>query len=142
MVSSVGYLIGAPGYTVYAATKGAMRSFVRSFAAELTPRRIRVNSISPGPVDTPILESIYGEEADKAREDFAPPVPMRRIGRSEEIAAGIVFLASDDSSFTTGFDLVADGGLTQFEALGSAGSGMRVQGETSKGSPCLDFAAK
>ncbi len=114
LVSSVAHLIGPPEYTVYSATKAAMRSFARSWASDLRTRQIRVNSLSPGPVETPILEVVYGDKSQDAREAFAKGVPLGRIGRAEEIAAGVLFLASSDSGFSTGIDLVADGGLTQF----------------------------
>ncbi len=114
LVSSVAHLIGPPEYTVYSATKAAMRSFARSWASDLRSRRIRVNSLSPGPIETPILDVVYGDKSKDAREAFTKGVPLGRLGRAEEIAAGILFLASSDSGFSTGIDLVADGGLTQF----------------------------
>jgi NAD(P)-dependent dehydrogenase (short-subunit alcohol dehydrogenase family) len=115
LVSSVAALKGFPFYTVYSATKAAMRSFARSWAAELKERRIRVNSLSPGPVETPIIDSQFKtrEEGDALRAQFAQMVPMGRIGNADEMAAAIYFLASGESSFTTGIDLVADGGFTQ-----------------------------
>lgn len=115
LVSSGTHMKGMPGYATYAATKAAVRSFTRSFAAELKDRGIRVNSLSPGLIETPIINGQFAttEEADSAREMFKQITPLGRIGRPEEMAAAILFLASDDSSYSTGIDLVADGGITQ-----------------------------
>ncbi len=99
-----------PEHSVYSASKAALRSFSRTFAAELKGRKIRVNTLSPGPVDTPIFETQAdtkeGQEAIKQL--YAGFLPMQRIGNSEEIAAAALFLASDESSFSTGIDLVSD----------------------------------
>lgn len=115
LVSSGTHMKGMAGYATYAASKAAIRSFTRSFAAELKDRGIRVNSLSPGLVETPIINGQFAtdEEADGAREMFKQITPLGRIGRPEEMAAAILFLASDDSSYSTGIDLVADGGITQ-----------------------------
>ncbi|HLZ86566.1 MAG TPA: glucose 1-dehydrogenase [Puia sp.] len=115
LVSSAVQFKGFPFYGVYAATKAAMRSFTRSWAAELKERRIRVNSLSPGPVETPIIDSQFKTKAegDAIRAQFAQMVPMGRIGNAEEMAAAIYFLASEESSYSTGIDLVADGGFSQ-----------------------------
>jgi NAD(P)-dependent dehydrogenase (short-subunit alcohol dehydrogenase family) len=115
LVSSGLHLKGLPEHSTYAATKAAVRSFARSWAMELKDRGIRVNTLSPGAIDTPIIDSQFKskEEADGARAFFAGFTPLGRIGRPEEMASAILFLASDDSSYSTGIDLVADGGLTQ-----------------------------
>jgi NAD(P)-dependent dehydrogenase (short-subunit alcohol dehydrogenase family) len=115
LVSSGLHLKGMPEHGTYAATKAAVRSFARTWAMEFRDRGIRVNTLSPGPVDTPIIDGQFksSEEADAARAFFAGITPLGRIGRPEEMAAAILFLASDDSSFSTGIDLVADGGITQ-----------------------------
>lgn len=115
LVGSAAHLKGIPVYSTYAATKAAIRSFSRTWANELKDRRIRVNTLSPGPVDTPIIDAQYRTkaEADQARELFVKMTPLGRFGRSEEIASAALFLASDDSSFSTGIDLVVDGGITQ-----------------------------
>lgn len=115
LVSSGTYLKGLPFYVTYSATKATLRSFARSMAAELKDRKIRVNTIACGPVDTPIIDGQFKtkEEADAARKMFAGMAPLARIGRPEEIAKALLFLGSDDGSFTTGAELVADGGLTQ-----------------------------
>jgi NAD(P)-dependent dehydrogenase (short-subunit alcohol dehydrogenase family) len=115
LVSSGVHLKGIPMYVTYAATKAALRSFARSMAAELKDRRIRVNTLSPGAIDTPIIDSQFKtkEEADGLRKMFAQLNPLGRIGRAEEMASAILFLSSDDSSYTNASDLVADGGMTQ-----------------------------
>jgi NAD(P)-dependent dehydrogenase (short-subunit alcohol dehydrogenase family) len=115
LVSSGLHLKGLPAHGTYAATKAAVRSFARTWATELKDRGIRVNNLSPGPIDTPIIDGQFKtkQEADAAREMFKQMTPLGRIGRAEEMAAAILFLASDDSSFSTGIDLVADGGITQ-----------------------------
>ena len=115
MVSSGLHLKGIPLYVTYSATKAAIRSFARSMAAELKDRSIRVNTLSPGATDTPIIDGQFKSkaEADGGREMFKQMTPLGRIGRPEEMAKAILFLASDDSSYTTGADLIADGGATQ-----------------------------
>ena len=107
--------MGIPMYTTYAASKAAIRSFARSWAAELKDRGIRVNSLSPGATDTPIIDGQFATkaEAQGAREMFAERTPLGRLGRPEELAEAALFLASSDSSYATGIDLVFDGGLTQ-----------------------------
>ncbi|MCU1464043.1 MAG: short-chain dehydrogenase/reductase [Acidimicrobiales bacterium] len=115
LVSSGLHLKGLPEHGTYAATKAAMRSFARTWAMELKDRGIRVNTLSPGAIDTPIIDGQFKtrEEADGARAFFSSITPLGRIGRPEEMASAILFLASDDSSYSTGIDLVADGGITQ-----------------------------
>lgn len=114
LISSTAHLIGSPPHTTYSATKAAIRSFSRSWAAELKGRGIRVNTLSPGPIDTPIIDAQVKtkEDADAMRAMFADMLPLGRIGRPEEVAAGVLFLASSDSSFSTGIDLVVAGGQT------------------------------
>ncbi|PLZ01462.1 oxidoreductase [Burkholderia sp. WAC0059] len=113
-ITSMATAKGIPGYSAYSATKAAVRSFVRTWTAELKSRGIRVNAISPGPIDTPILDTHAPnpEEADKLRTSFAAVVPLGRLGRAEEIAAAALFLASDEASFVAGVDLPVDGGVT------------------------------
>lgn len=119
VASCVSYM-GIPMYTTYCATKAAIRSFSRSWAVELKDRGIRVNTLSPGATDTPILESQFNESkidtknaVEELKKMFAEKTPLGRVGRPEEIAAAALFLASDESSYITGFDLVVDGGVTQ-----------------------------
>ena len=107
---------GLPGFGAYSASKAAVRSFARTWAAELKDRNIRVNSLSPGAVDTPLLVGGTGvakEDGDKLRAQYGSWVPLGRIGRAEEIASAALFLASNESSYATGMDLVIDGGFTQ-----------------------------
>lgn len=115
VVSSIAQTTGFPGFAAYSASKAAVRSFVRTWAAEFKGRNIRANTLSPGPIDTPIFDTLgLPQEAKEAtKQGFAAQVPLGRMGRPEEMANAILFLASSDSSYTTGFDLVADGGMTQ-----------------------------
>src|ERR1700682_2504251 len=115
LVSSGLHLKGLPEHGTYAATKAALRSFARTWAMELKDRGIRVNNLSPGAIDTPIIDGQFKtqEEADGARAFFSSITPLGRIGRPEEIASAILFLACDSTSYSTGIDLVADGGITQ-----------------------------
>lgn len=115
LVSSATHSKGFPGYDVYSAAKAGVRSFARTWAIALKDRGIRVNTLSPGPIDTPLIDTQFRtkQEADQARTMFAGMVPLGRLGRPEEMAAAALFLASDESSFSTGIDLVADGGVSQ-----------------------------
>ncbi|WP_028936312.1 SDR family NAD(P)-dependent oxidoreductase [Pseudonocardia spinosispora] len=115
LISSTADRVGIPEYTVYSAAKAAQRSFTRSWAADLAGRNIRVNAVSPGPIDTPMIDDMMGskEKGDAMRATFSEVLPMRRIGRPEEVAAAALFLASDEASFTTGADITVDGGQSQ-----------------------------
>ena len=113
--ASVASLKGVPAFSVYSATKAAARSFARTWTSDLKDRKIRVNVVSPGPIDTPIYES-HGEskdEAEKTKASFASFVPMGRMGEADEIAKAVLFLGSNDSSFVTGIELFVDGGMGQ-----------------------------
>lgn len=106
---------GRAGASIYAASKSAIHSLTRIFAAELVDRRIRVNSVSPGPIETPIFDRL-GMPADQtadAKAGLAASVPMKRLGSADEIAKAVAFLASEDSSYITGVDLDVDGGMSQ-----------------------------
>ncbi|MGB7632081.1 MAG: glucose 1-dehydrogenase [Nitrososphaeraceae archaeon] len=107
------------GFSVYGATKAAVRSFARSWAVELKHRKIRVNAISPGPIDTPGLSGFVRDMAQNVQEieqikaSIISSVPLGRMGSPDEVAKAVSFLASDDSSFITGIELFVDGGMAQ-----------------------------
>jgi len=112
LTSSTGSDRGNPGMAVYAATKGAQLSLMRTLAVELAPRGIRVNAVSPGPIETPMMTKL-GMPADKLDDfkvSFAARIPTGRFGTPEEIANAVAFLGSAEASFVTGANLVADGG--------------------------------
>jgi NAD(P)-dependent dehydrogenase (short-subunit alcohol dehydrogenase family) len=114
--SSVSNVLGLPGFTAYAASKAAVRNFARGWALELKDRKIRVNCMSPGAIDTPALATTTGltaEQAEQAVAQFTTQIPMGRRGMPEEIAAAVTFLASDESSYITGIDLPVDAGMAQ-----------------------------
>ena len=106
---------GLATYSVYSATKAAVRSFARTWTTDLKERRIRVNAVSPGPIDTPGLNNLLASsEAGLQRRKMIPSmVPLGRLGTPDEIARAVVFLASDDSSYITGTELFVDGGFAQ-----------------------------
>ncbi len=109
LVSSVAGIKGLPGMSLYAATKAAIRNLARSWAIELAPRHIRVSALCPGPIDTPGMADLLGQLPDD-QDGAIVAVPLGRLGEADEIAAGALFLASSESSFLTGSDLVLDGG--------------------------------
>lgn len=106
---------GFPGTSAYSASKAALRSLVRTLAAELVAKGIRVNAVSPGPIETPIYGRLgMPEEAVKQMASgFEAANPMKRFGQANEVAKAVLFFASDDSSYITGAELAIDGGLTQ-----------------------------
>jgi NAD(P)-dependent dehydrogenase (short-subunit alcohol dehydrogenase family) len=110
--------IGLPNSSVYSASKAALLSLVRTLSADLNGRRIRVNAVSPGPVETPIFGRMGLPE--EAKQGFGEQVPLKRLGRPEEIAKAVLFLASSDSSFLVGTEIVADGGLIGFKVPDTA----------------------
>lgn len=115
LIASGLHLKGFPAHGTYSATKAALRSFARTWASELKGSGIRVNTLSPGAIDTPIINGQFktAKEAEDAKALYASITPLGRLGRPEEMANAVIFLASDESSFSTGTDLIADGGLTQ-----------------------------
>ena len=115
LVTSAGNVKGLPNFSVYVATKAAVRSLARSFSAELLPRGIRVNALSPGPIETPIFGRMgLPEEAiDGIAAKMTEMLPIKRFGQPEEMAKAALFLASSDSSYVVGAELVADGGMSQ-----------------------------
>lgn len=109
LIGSIAGMIGTKGYGVYGATKAAVRAFGRTWANELAPRGIRVNVVSPGPVDTALFDSV----TEEVRESLIKIIPLGRLGRPEEVASAALFLASDESSFITSAELSVDGGTAQ-----------------------------
>jgi NAD(P)-dependent dehydrogenase (short-subunit alcohol dehydrogenase family) len=109
MNGSIAHLKGMPGLGVYGGSKAALRSFARSWAVELAERRIRVNVLSTGPIDTNAMAGLPPD----AKEYFRSGIPRKELGRSKEIATAALFLASDDSSFVNGSELCVDGGMAQ-----------------------------
>ena len=111
-------IVGSKGLSsnsVYSATKAAVRSFARTWTTDLKDRRIRVNAVSPGPIDTPGLSELLAssETGEQRKKMISTTVPLGRFGRPEEIAKAVVFLASDDASYITGIELFVDGGFAQ-----------------------------
>jgi len=113
--ASIVSIKGMEAFSVYSATKAAVRSFARSWTTDLKARKIRVNTLSPGPIDTPILDGVgkTKEEVAQFKAGLAAAVPLGRMGTADEIAKVALFLASDDSSFVTGIELFVDGGMAQ-----------------------------
>jgi NAD(P)-dependent dehydrogenase (short-subunit alcohol dehydrogenase family) len=109
MTGSIAGVKGFPGMGVYNASKAAVRSFARTWTNDLKDRKIRVNVLSPGSIDTGVFVGVPKEVKDQ----FVSLIPMGRIGESEEIATVALFLASNDSSFVTGIELFVDGGTAQ-----------------------------
>ncbi len=112
---SVGGSKGFEAATVYDATKAAIRSFVRSWTVDLKHRKIRVNTISPGPIETPMTSGMVQSEerGEQLRANLESAVPLGRLGNPDEVAKAVTFLASDESSFVIGIELFVDGGLAQ-----------------------------
>jgi NAD(P)-dependent dehydrogenase (short-subunit alcohol dehydrogenase family) len=111
-------IVGSKGYaatSLYSASKAAVRSFARTWTIDLKDRGIRVNAVSPGPTETGVLEAsgYTPEQISNAKSQLASAIPMGRMGRAEEVARAVLFLASDDSSFVTGSELFVDGGVAQ-----------------------------
>ena len=113
--ASIVSIQGNPGFSVYSATKAAVRSFARCWTVDLKERKIRVYAVSLGPIDTPGLRGLgkTEEESKSVLAAFEARVPMSRLGPSDEIAKAAVFLASDDSSYVTSIELFVDGGIAQ-----------------------------
>ncbi|MFD7498396.1 glucose 1-dehydrogenase [Streptomyces sp. NPDC059832] len=109
LAGSVASVKGTPGFSVYGASKAAIRNFVRGWTVELKDRRIRSNVLSPGPIETPLVAA----QPQDAIERIASTIPMGRMGEPDEVAKAALFLASDDSSFVTGIELFVDGGRAQ-----------------------------
>lgn len=112
LTASISASLGGVGMSVYSASKAALRSFGRTLAAELAPRNIRVNTVSPGPIETPIFgkTGLTAEQIVDFRKAAEVTVPLKRVGKPEEIAAAVLFLATD-ATFITGEELIVGGGL-------------------------------
>jgi NAD(P)-dependent dehydrogenase (short-subunit alcohol dehydrogenase family) len=113
--ASITSIKGTPAFSVYSATKAAVRSFARNWILDLKERKIRVNAISPGVVPTPgyNLMGLSDEQVQEFVDSQASTIPLGRVGTPDEIAKAVVFLASDDSSFVNGIELFVDGGMAQ-----------------------------
>ena len=106
---------GTPAFSVYSATKAAIRNFARNWILDLKDRRIRVNVVSPGPIDTAGLDGLFGggAQAEAVKSGMAANIPAGRVGQPDEVARAVLFLASDDASFINGSELFVDGGIAQ-----------------------------
>ena len=116
--ASITSITGTPAFSVYSATKAAVRSFARSWTLDLKERKIRVNAISPGVIPTPAYNHIgLSDERVQEVQEFVSSqvstIPLGRVGTPDEIAKAVVFLASDDSSYVNGIELFVDGGMAQ-----------------------------
>jgi NAD(P)-dependent dehydrogenase (short-subunit alcohol dehydrogenase family) len=113
--ASIVSIMGVPALSVYSATKAAVRNFARSWIRDLAERKIRVNVVSPGPIETPGITALTGSA--EAAQDFmgqmSTEVPLGRVGQPSEIAAAVTFLASDEASYVNGVELFVDGGMAQ-----------------------------
>lgn len=118
-LSSVAGIVGAPNLIAYNASKGAVRLMTKSAALEFAPAKVRVNSVHPGIIDTPMMaeaakaiETVTGQGNNAIRTQFASRHPLGRMGRDVDVASAVAFLASDKAAFITGAELVVDGGMT------------------------------
>ncbi|WP_417843879.1 SDR family NAD(P)-dependent oxidoreductase [Thalassospira sp.] len=109
LIGSIAGMIGTVGYGTYGASKAAIRAFARSWANELAPKGIRVNVVSPGPIDTAMFDAV----SDDLRKTLTDLIPAGRLGRPEEVASAALFLASDEAGFIVGAELCVDGGMAQ-----------------------------
>lgn len=116
--ASIAQYTGVPGLTAYGASKAAVRALARLFAAELAGRGVRVNVITPGPIATPIWGRVEGADGlpPEAEKQLIARVPLARLGQAEEVAQAVLFLASDASSYTTGCEIMVDGGVVDLPA--------------------------
>ncbi len=115
LTSSTTSISGTPAFSVYSATKAAVRNFARNWILDLKDRHIRVNAVSPGLTDTAGLNELFGngESAENTKNYLSSLIPAGRIGQPEEIAKAVLFLASDEASFVNGIELFVDGGQAQ-----------------------------
>ncbi len=114
LTASTTSIKGMENFSVYSATKAAIRSFARTWTSDLKGRGIRVNAVSPGVIVTPAYDSLLGKENIKGFTDYmVGQIPLHRVGKEDEVAAAVAFLASDDASYITGIELFVDGGMAQ-----------------------------
>ncbi|AUX93240.1 SDR family NAD(P)-dependent oxidoreductase [Mixta gaviniae] len=115
LTASTTSISGTPAFSVYSATKAAVRSFARSWILDLKERHIRVNVVSPGVTETAGLNELFGsgEQAEAVKSSFISQIPAGRVGQPPEIASAVLFLASEEASFINGVELFVDGGMTQ-----------------------------
>lgn len=109
LIGSIADVIGTQGYGVYSASKAALRSFARTWTRELSTRGIRINVVAPGPIDTDMMLAA----SEEVRSELTRAIPLARMGKPEEVANAVLFLASDESSYIAGAEICVDGGLTQ-----------------------------
>lgn len=108
LIGSIAGGMANPGYGAYSASKAAVRAYARTWSHELAPRGIRVNTLSPGPTDTPMFDQV----SDEVRQAFSAQIPAGRLARPDEVAAAALYFASDESRYAQGAELVIDGGMT------------------------------
>jgi NAD(P)-dependent dehydrogenase (short-subunit alcohol dehydrogenase family) len=108
LIGSIAGGMANPGYGAYSASKAAVRSYARTWNTELAPRGIRVNTLSPGPTDTPMFD----QASDEVRQALSAQIPAKRLGNPDEVAAAALFLASNESTYVSGAELVIDGGMS------------------------------
>ncbi|MEV1045674.1 glucose 1-dehydrogenase [Streptomyces sp. NPDC049916] len=113
LTGSTAAVTGVDRMGAYGATKAAVRAYARTWARELGARGIRVNAVSPGPIDTAMFDEVFGAAAEETRAMFAADLPAHRVGLPDDVASAVLFLASPRSSFIRGADLPVDGGLAQ-----------------------------
>jgi NAD(P)-dependent dehydrogenase (short-subunit alcohol dehydrogenase family) len=114
VVTSISNKMGSPNFSIYAATKAALRSLVKTLSLELISKGIRINAVSPGPIETPMYNKFNIDDAqvNQIKEQISDKAPTKRFGTTEETAKCILFLASNDSSYVVGEELVVDGGMS------------------------------
>jgi hypothetical protein len=129
LTASTTSTVGTPAFSVYSATKAAVRSFARNWILDLKGRNIRVNTLSPGATETPGWDKLASTpaELDQMKSSTIATIPMGRMGTPDEIAKAAVFLASDDSSYVTGIELFVDGGMAQISPLRAVEQGSRLR---------------
>ncbi|WP_017814562.1 SDR family NAD(P)-dependent oxidoreductase [Paenibacillus shenyangensis] len=113
LTGSTAGTIGDPGFSVYGGTKAALRQMARNWIIDLKDTDIRLNVVSPGMIHTPAYDELFGEALDQVLKSAETTVPLGRLGKTEEIASAVMFLASEESSYVNGIELFVDGGVAQ-----------------------------